>query len=62
MCLGESEGFHHVHIHLVPRPADLPHELQGPRSFAMLKTDEAGAVPADEIRSLSEELRAAFPA
>ena len=60
ICFAEGEGFHHTHIHLVPRPADLPPELKGPRIFAMLAVDEADAIPPNEIRVLSEELRARF--
>ncbi|MDL4815612.1 HIT family protein [Actinomadura opuntiae] len=32
----ETEGFAHVHFHLVPRMADLPTDLRGPRVFALL--------------------------
>lgn len=42
-CFAESDHFNHVHIHLVPRASDLPHELQGPRVFALLKPGEGEA-------------------
>lgn len=56
-CYAEAEHFNHVHIHVVPRAADLPDELQGPRSFALLKATEADAVPPAEIITLCERLR-----
>ena len=36
MQFAEGEGFQHVHIHLVPKPDDLPDEHKGPRVFARL--------------------------
>jgi diadenosine tetraphosphate (Ap4A) HIT family hydrolase len=33
----EAEGFEHVHFHVVARPPDLPHEMQGPRVFHFLR-------------------------
>jgi diadenosine tetraphosphate (Ap4A) HIT family hydrolase len=56
-CFAESEHFKHVHIHVIPRAADLPQELQGPRSFALIKATELDAVPPAEIVALCERLR-----
>lgn len=56
-CFAEAEHFNHVHIHVVPRTADLPHALWGPRSFALLNPSAADAVPPSEIMALSERLR-----
>lgn len=61
-CYDEIEHFRHVHFHVVPRAADLPAELTGTRSFALLKVTESEAVPRDEIRALCETLRDAFGA
>ena len=62
MILAEAEHFHHVHVHVVPRAADLPSELRGPRIFALLgEKVSAEAIPPAEIAALCEELRAAFP-
>lgn len=60
MCLGEAEGFNHVHVHMVPKRRDLPEELRGPRIFAMLKVGEEGAVPRVEIAQFCEELQVHF--
>ena len=32
----EAEGFSHLHVHVVPRPADLPPGRRGPRVFGYL--------------------------
>lgn len=55
MCFAEGEGFHHVHIHVVPRPADLPEHLKGPRVFALLTTDEEYAIAAQELTAFCED-------
>ena len=36
MQFAEGDGFHHVHVHVVARPADLPVELRGSRVFGAL--------------------------
>ena len=59
-CFAEAEHFHHVHIHLVPRQANLPPELQGPRSFALLKPASAEAAAPQEVATLCERLRQRF--
>ncbi|HLZ56872.1 MAG TPA: HIT family protein [Ktedonosporobacter sp.] len=55
MCFAEGEGFHHVHIHVVPRPVNLPAELKGPRIFGFLSVDREHAIPADELTAFCEE-------
>lgn len=55
MCFAEGEGFHHVHIHVVPRPADLPAHLKGPRVFAFLQVDKEHAIAASELTAFCEE-------
>ena len=55
MCFAEGEGFHHVHIHVVPKPANLPARLKGPRVFALLTVNEAHAIPARELTTFCEE-------
>jgi diadenosine tetraphosphate (Ap4A) HIT family hydrolase len=34
-----APGFGHVHFHVVPRAADLPQELRGPRVFGFLERE-----------------------
>ncbi|GLY73165.1 HIT family protein [Actinoallomurus iriomotensis] len=36
----ESEGFSHVHFHVIPRMSDLPPERRGPGVFGMLGRSE----------------------
>ncbi len=57
MCFAEAEGFHHIHIHFVARPVDLPQEAKGPRVFAYLNVDQQSALSPDEIKTVSEELK-----
>jgi diadenosine tetraphosphate (Ap4A) HIT family hydrolase len=60
MLFAEAPGFSHIHIHFVPKPSDLPAELKGPAIFALLKVDEAHAVPPDTIQAFCEDFRAKF--
>lgn len=55
MCFAEGEGFHHVHIHVVPKPADLPAHLKGPRVFGLLTVDEEHALAPAELTAFCEE-------
>jgi diadenosine tetraphosphate (Ap4A) HIT family hydrolase len=55
MCFAEGEGFHHVHLHLVPKPADLPADLKGPRIFTLLQVDEEHAIAPEELRRFGKE-------
>ncbi|HKF36859.1 MAG TPA: HIT domain-containing protein [Ktedonobacteraceae bacterium] len=55
MCFAEGESFHHVHVHVVPRPADLPDDLKGPRIFGLLASDETQAIPTPTLSAFCEE-------
>ena len=55
MCFAEGEGFQHVHIHVVPKPADLPAELKGPRIFVRLAIAEEQAIPTPSLIAFCEE-------
>lgn len=57
MCLAEGEGFHHIHVHIVPKPRDLPPELKATRIFALLKVTADEAVPPDEVAAFCGILR-----
>jgi len=59
-CFAEAEYFHHIHIHFVAKPEDLPREARGPRIFTYLNVDQHAAVPPHEIKALSEELKEAL--
>ena len=56
--LAEAEGFSHVHFHVVPRMADQPDELRGPRIFAMLGVPPEQCVSETEMHRLGAALRA----
>jgi diadenosine tetraphosphate (Ap4A) HIT family hydrolase len=59
-CFAEADHFTHVHIHIVPRASDLPHELQGPRVFALLKPGEGAAAPEVEVQAFCGRLAQAM--
>ena len=62
MLLAEADGFEHMHFHVVPRMADQPAELRGPRIFAMLGAPPDRQVPAADMDTIARALRAALPA
>jgi diadenosine tetraphosphate (Ap4A) HIT family hydrolase len=55
MQFAEAPGFGHVHVHVVPRAADLPAGLRGPRVFGAL----SGGVPATDPAVLAAQDRLA---
>lgn len=57
MLLAEAEGFSHLHFHVVPRAADLPADLRGPRIFALLGADEERRVPDTEQDAIAVRIR-----
>lgn len=60
MLFAEAEAFSHLHVHVVPRMADLPEEARGPRVFALMSDDESVWMAEDERDQLALQLRAAF--
>ncbi len=60
--LAEAEGFSHVHFHVVPRMADQPEELRGPRIFQMLGLPPEQCVTEAEMDRLGGEIRSRLPA
>ena len=60
MLFAEAEGFSHLHVHVVPRMADLPEEARGPRVFALMSDDESAWMAEDDRDQLALQLRAAF--
>jgi diadenosine tetraphosphate (Ap4A) HIT family hydrolase len=56
-CYAEMEHFRHIHFHVFAKPADLPNELKGGKSFALLKVTLDEAAPPNEIISFCELLR-----
>jgi diadenosine tetraphosphate (Ap4A) HIT family hydrolase len=62
MCFAEGENFHHIHIHFVAKPENLPAEAKGPRIFSMLNIDEQHAIPATELKAFCEKLKEKYQA
>jgi diadenosine tetraphosphate (Ap4A) HIT family hydrolase len=54
----ESEGYGHVHFHVVPRMGDLPAGLRGPGVFALLKQSGDRVVSADRRDDLAARISA----
>ena len=61
-CFAELEHFKHVHFHVIPRATDLPADLMGTKSFALLQVTESEAVSRAEVRSLCEALHTSVEA
>ena len=61
VLLAEAEGFSHVHFHVVPRMADQPEELRGPRIFQLLGLPSEQCVPDDEMDRLGRAIREQLP-
>lgn len=59
-CYAEMEHFRHIHFHGFAKPANLPKELKGGGSFALLKVSQEDAVPPKEIVTFCELLRDKF--
>ena len=52
--------FRHIHFHVFAKPSDLPDELKGGGSFALLKVKPEEAVPPNEIIAFCELLKDRF--
>ncbi|KJE20798.1 HIT family hydrolase, diadenosine tetraphosphate hydrolase [Frankia torreyi] len=61
-AFSEAAGFEHLHIHVVPRAADLPAAAQGPDVFTFLRRPEAEWVPPAVMDDLATRLTAALGA
>ena len=57
MLFAEAEGFSHVHFHVVPRMADQPAELRGPRIFGLLGLPPEECVTESERDRIGAEIR-----
>lgn len=58
--LAEAEGFAHLHIHVIPRAADLPADRRGPAIFAYLTEPESAWTPPAAMDALALRLRPAI--
>jgi diadenosine tetraphosphate (Ap4A) HIT family hydrolase len=60
VLLAESEGFEHLHFHVVPRMGEWPPELKGLGVFDFLRRDPAEQVSVEAMDALSVQLRLAL--
>lgn len=56
-CYAEIEHFRHIHVHVFAKPANLPEELKGGKSFALLKVSAEEAVSPVETTAFCELLK-----
>jgi diadenosine tetraphosphate (Ap4A) HIT family hydrolase len=56
-CYAEMEHFRHIHFHVFAKPSDLPEELKGGHSFALLKVTPEEAIPPGKIIAFCELLK-----
>lgn len=47
----------HVHVHVIPRRGDLPHEHQGPRVFSLLGVPDDECVPESRMNQIASQLQ-----
>lgn len=47
----------HVHVHVIPRGRELPHERQGPRVFTLLGVPDAECVPELRMNQIAHQLQ-----
>jgi len=59
-CYAEMEHFHHIHFHIFAKPHDLPDDMKGGGSFALLKVTSEESIPTDELISFCELLKDRF--
>jgi len=52
----EHRDHPHVHIHVIPRARDLPHEHQGPRIFSLLGVPGERTVPEARMDEIAEQI------
>jgi diadenosine tetraphosphate (Ap4A) HIT family hydrolase len=57
MQFSEADGFRHLHLHLVPRSADLPESLRGPKVLGYLTDDQSRWLPAEERDGIALRIR-----
>jgi diadenosine tetraphosphate (Ap4A) HIT family hydrolase len=61
MQFSEAQGFSHLHVHLVPRPADQPAASRGPRAFVHLTDDSTRWLSENTRDAIALSIRSALP-
>lgn len=56
----EREGFHHLHVHVIPRAADLAAELRGPAIFRHLARPRSEWLSASDMDRVAIEVAGAL--
>ena len=56
----EGEGFHHIHMHVIPKHKGLPAELKGPKIFSMLKPANDSEIPEKKIKRIKFLIKKKF--
>ena len=59
-CYAEQEHFHHIHFHVFAKPPDLPDELTGGKSFALLKVIPEESAPRGKVIEFCASLKSRF--
>lgn len=62
-CFAESEGFEHIHFHVIAKSDHLPAAAKGSRVFSLLQAVRSGEqkeLPKDEVLKAVEKLRKEF--
>jgi diadenosine tetraphosphate (Ap4A) HIT family hydrolase len=59
-CYAEMEHFHHIHFHVFAKSYELPDELKGGKSFALLKVTPEEAVSPDTVIAFCNSLKTNF--
>lgn len=56
MFFAESEGFGHLHIHVVPRHADMPEDRRGPKVFGYINQAQELSIAPEEMDRIAREV------
>jgi diadenosine tetraphosphate (Ap4A) HIT family hydrolase len=59
MLFAEMPGYAHLHVHVVPRMADVPADELGPGVFVRLGVAEDQRVPVEDMDRLAVAIRQA---
>ena len=55
-CFSETDGFKHLHFHVIPKTVDTGQDSIGMNAFRHLKPDPESVISSEEIRNTCEDL------
>jgi len=58
MQFSEHPGHEHIHVHIVPRAADIPDDRKGRKIFEYLGADENSRIPEHTMNAFALKIRA----